>query len=271
MTDFQQKVYDMFKWFHTFCVENDVKYYAIAGTALGAVRHSGFIPWDDDIDVGLPRKEYEKLISLMDGKQFGDYVLEKPLQYKDSIYGFAKIYDTSTTLIEGSRYDSKRGVYIDVFPLDGAGNDYAEALQRFRSILKTRRWVYNKVCKLRKKRGLKKNLASLIVRAIPFTSWRKLNIVVDNKAKELEYDTSEYVANYYGAWGAEREMCKREVYGTPKLYKFEDGEMYLPEDADKYLTTMYGDYMTPPPVEKRVSHHGFIYCSLTESYLKNKK
>ena len=61
MTELQQKIFEMFNWFHKFCVKNDIKYYAIAGTALGAVRHSGFIPWDDDIDVGLPRSEYDKL------------------------------------------------------------------------------------------------------------------------------------------------------------------------------------------------------------------
>lgn len=269
MTEIQQKIFDMFKWFHEFCVKNDIKYYAIAGTALGALRHSGFIPWDDDIDVGLPRSEYDKLISLMDGKKFGKYVIEKPFDNKDFTYGFAKIYDTTTTLIEHTRYNTKRGVYIDVFPLDGAGDNYENALESYRKVQKKRNWILIKTCAIRKGRKFYKNLSVVLGKLLPF-SWRKKAIKLDKICREKTYEESAFVANYYGAWGPTREMCKKDYFGTPKLYKFEDGEMYLPEDADKYLTTMYGDYMTPPPPEKQVTHHDFVSCDLTKSYLYKK-
>lgn len=265
MNNLQQKIYDMFNWFHKFCVENDIKYYALAGTTLGAVRHGGFIPWDDDIDVGLYREEYDKLIALMDGKKFGNYVLEKPFENKDFTYGFAKIYDTSTTLVEHTRYNTKRGVYIDVFPLDGVDDDYEVALKKYDNIQKKRNWVLIKTCGVRKGRKFYKNLSVILGRILPF-SWRKKAKAIDKICKENSYKETKYVANYFGVYGSKKEVIKRGYFGTPKLYKFEDGEMYLPEDADKYLTTMYGDYMTPPPVEKQVSHHDFVYFDLNKHY-----
>lgn len=121
MTEIQLKLLDMLKWFHEFCIENKLRYYALGGTMLGAIRHKGFIPWDDDIDVGMPREDYDKMIELVIDKQDEKYRLEKPLQNKDFVYQYCKLYDTSTTLVENTRYKTKRGVYLDIFPLDGIG------------------------------------------------------------------------------------------------------------------------------------------------------
>ena len=106
----QQKLLDILKWFHLFCEENNLKYYAIGGTMLGVVRHKGFIPWDDDIDVGMPREDYNKFIELTKNKQFDKYVVESIYDNnKDFFYPMVKIYDTTTTLIENTRY--KRTLY----------------------------------------------------------------------------------------------------------------------------------------------------------------
>jgi lipopolysaccharide cholinephosphotransferase len=84
MTELQSRLLEMLKWFHSFCMENNIKYYALGGTALGAIRHNGFIPWDDDIDVGMPREEYNKLIFLMSKKNENtQYEIEVPLQNKN--------------------------------------------------------------------------------------------------------------------------------------------------------------------------------------------
>ena len=94
MTELQERLLEMLKWFHNFCEQNNLQYYAIGGTLLGAVRHQGFIPWDDDIDVGMPRKDYEKFISLTFEKQFGNFFVES-LKNKnnDYIWAYSKVYD----------------------------------------------------------------------------------------------------------------------------------------------------------------------------------
>ena len=123
MTELQNRLLIMLKWFHEFCVEHNLRYFALGGTLLGAIRHKGFIPWDDDIDVGMPRADYNKLMELSDQIQ-SPYVLETPQSpAKDFIYAYCKLFNTDTTLIEKRKKNMKRVIYIDIFPLDGLGND----------------------------------------------------------------------------------------------------------------------------------------------------
>ena len=269
MNQLQSRLLDIFKWFHQFCKENDLTYYAIAGTTLGAVRHQGFIPWDDDIDVALPRADYDKLLSLMEGKTFGKYILEKPLQNKDFVYGISKIYDTTTTVVEPTRYNTKRGIYLDIFPLDGIGNDFEQSANDYMKIKKKMNWVSAKTCAIRKDRKGYKNLAIVFARCIPefICGWRKTAKKIDDKLRQKKFEDYDYVVNAYGDYRT-KEICKREIYGTPKLVKFEDAFIYVPEKVEEYLTGVYGDFMTPPPVEKQVSHHGFVHLDLEKSYLE---
>lgn len=112
MTEIQEKILDIMKWFHEFCQENEIRYYVVGGTMLGTVRHKGFIPWDDDIDVGIPRADYEKLLANKDSlfKNENRYCLESFRDGKpDYEYPYAKIYDTQTTLVENCRQKTKRG------------------------------------------------------------------------------------------------------------------------------------------------------------------
>ena len=132
MNDLQLKMLDMMSWYHNLCEKNNLKYYVVGGTALGTIRHKGFIPWDDDIDVGMPREDYEKFKELASNSDLSArYAIEFPSGKKDFLYPYGKIYDTTTTLIEHTRYKTKRGIFIDVFPLDGIGNDKDEATRHF--------------------------------------------------------------------------------------------------------------------------------------------
>ena len=122
MTETQRKLLTALQWFHHFCSEHNLRYYAVGGTCLGAVRHKGFIPWDDDIDVGMPRKDYKKFLELTSAIQDNELYKVEYLPSKHGFtYPYCKLYDIGTTLIENSRYKIKRGIYIDVFPLDGIG------------------------------------------------------------------------------------------------------------------------------------------------------
>jgi len=115
--ELQKYLLEMIRWFHDFCESHNLRYYALGGTMLGAVRHQGFIPWDDDLDVGMPREDYEKLYTLMKYHPGDRYMLETP--YSDAPefnYCFSKLYDTETTLVENLKYKIKRGLYIDFSP-----------------------------------------------------------------------------------------------------------------------------------------------------------
>lgn len=269
MNEMQKKLLNMMKWFHNFCVEEDLCYYAIGGTALGAVRHKGFIPWDDDIDVGMPRPDYEKMIDAFKNKKnTAHYILDVPLEKKDNIYPFCKLYDTNTTLIENVRIKVKRGIYIDIFPLDGIGNTISESHKNYKHINFWIDMLNTKICALRKGRSIFKNFSIIVGRAIPEFILGRTYLIekINNMGKRLPYNDNSFAVNLFGAW-KEREIIKREWLGKPQLCEFEDMQIYIPENSHDYLTSLYGNYMELPPVEKRVSHHDFIECDLEKSYL----
>ena len=122
----QQKLLGMLTWLIKYIDDNNIRYYIIGGTMLGAVRHEGFIPWDDDIDIAVPRNDYERLIDLLKSP-VDHYVIESPKgEAEDYVYSYAKLYDLNTSMTELARKNVKRGVYIDIFPLDGIGNSLGQ-------------------------------------------------------------------------------------------------------------------------------------------------
>ena len=270
MTELQEKLLPILEWFHEFCDANGLRYYALGGTALGTVRHGGFIPWDDDIDVGMPRPDYERFMQLTANKTFVDkYVCDFPIATKNYYYAFAKIYDTTTTLVENKRYKQKKGIYIDVFPLDGLGDSEEDALNNFKAIDSIFNRYNAKTCAIRKERALYKNLAIIAMRLVPefICGANKLMKKLEEKRTEIDYDNSVYVCNSVGAWH-EKEIAERSVFGNPKKMPFEGVFIYVPEDTHSYLSKMYGDYMTPPPVEKQKTHHDYLYLNLSKGYLE---
>ena len=272
MNEMQIMMLEMIKWFHSFCQRNNIRYYMVGGTMLGAVRHKGFIPWDDDIDVGIPRKDYERLLKNKNQWLCGEkkYYIESYLDgNKDFEFRYAKVYDTQTTLIENCRCQTKRGIFIDVFPLDGIGNNHEEALNNYKSIQKYDQFLLTRTCKVKKNRKLTKNLAIIASRMIP-------SFIIDNKkiiakinamCSVRDYDTSKFVGNLVGRWGF-KEIMPREFLGDPTLYKFEDAEFYGPERYDDYLKNLYNNWRQLPPLDKQKSNHNFLFLDLHKSYSK---
>ncbi len=270
LSPLQIKLLEMLRWFDGFCRENQLRYYAVGGTLLGAVRHGGFIPWDDDIDLAMPRKDYEKLQSLMGDKRLDNYLLESPKTADDSFcYPFCKLYDTTTTLIEHKRKPLKRGVFLDIFPLDGVGNDLEEGKRRLRRILKQYYFYISLIGGIRKGRSVFKNAVVLAARIIPkrIVNPTQVRIKLDRMCAQDDFDRSLWVGNLLGAWG-ERELVSRTIIGVPVGYPFENMTVMGVERYDEYLTNIYGDWRQLPPKEKQVTHHDFISMDLTRSYME---
>ena len=246
-SDLQKKLIPMLKWFHEFCVEHQLKYYALGGTMLGIARHQGFIPWDDDIDLGMPRNDYNRFIELCKGKRFGDYCLETiDTDNNDFFYGYSKIYDVTTTLVESARVDIKRGIYLDLFPLDGLSDSKEEAINYFNSIYRRYQFLLSRTCSYNKKRAFYKNLAVAIARLIPncVIDNKKLMRSIDDLCRRRDFDSYKYVANILGNWGT-REIVLRSSLGNPVLYQFENIMVYgvekyslsLPSVGESHLKT----------------------------------
>lgn len=267
LTPLQSKLLDMFKWFHAFCEQYDLRYYALGGTMLGAVRHQGFIPWDDDIDVGMPRKDYKRLQQLLKG-QTGRYILEYPGLKEDYFYPISKLYDTTTTLIENTRNHIRRGIFLDIFPLDGLGNSLNEAQRNYKPIANKLNLLLARTTGIRTGRKWSKNLAILIARIIPniLLDNRELLLSIDDLCQKRDFDTCAYGGNFLGAWRF-KEIMSREIMGMPTSYKFEDMQVYGAQNYDGYLTNLYGNWQQLPPKEKQVTHHDFIELNLNKPYI----
>ena len=261
---------DILKFFHDFCVKESLCYYAIGGTAIGAARHRGFIPWDDDIDIGMPRPDYERFISIFNKKNADvRYRLEGP----DSadplfIYPHSKLYDTQTTLIEQIRHPLKRGLFIDIFPIDGVGNSEDDSLRLFRKINRLFFLRNMRMIRISSERGLYKNALLFLFQILPKIILDEKKIVqrINSLCQMMQYESSVYVANLMGVWG-KKEIVPKAFLGKQVLYPFEDIQIFCPENTDAYLTHVYGDWRTPPPKEKQVTHHAH-YLNLNKSYLE---
>lgn len=268
LTPLQTKLLDALKWFDNFCRENNLRYYAIGGTMLGAMRHQGFIPWDDDIDLGMPRIDYERLRQLSK-KITGRFIVESyDSEATDFCYPFTKIYDTSTTLVEPKRVNVVRGAYIDIFPLDGIGNTRDGAIRNYKRVRRFTQFFEATNTTTREGRSWVKNASIVACKIIP--SWilnqQKLRVKLNKLCSRYDFDQCQFGGNLFGSYW-EREIIDLSLLGSPTYYNFEDMMIAGPEYADEYLTQIYRDWRKLPPKEKQFSHHDFIHMDLEKSYL----
>lgn len=261
------------KDFHEYCVSKSLRYFVVGGTALGAARHSGFIPWDDDIDVGMPRKDYEKLLEFFNKDyEGGEYYLESPQNSMDPFfpYPYSKLYILKTTLIEdfGGK-QIRRSFFLDIFPLDGIGKDLEEGKKTKESIQiwhKIRNLYLYRKDNVSPVKKFCKRFCRVVVHLI-FRNEREIARIIDKKSKKIDYDDSNYVAalTCYEL----PILIPKEYMGTPTLHKFEDFSVFCPEKIDEYLTLNYGKWRVPPPEAERIPHHTTSFYDLTKGCRDN--
>lgn len=239
-----------------FCKEHNIKYFLYGGSLIGAIRHKGYIPWDDDIDICMLRKDYDRFISeFLDEK--GRYSLISAENDRNYYSQIAKVYDSFTVLEENVSGKIPIGVYIDVFPLDNGSNNYNSTCKYGTMIGLFRKIVDVKNIKLNKNRSVTKNLLLTLSKTLlfPVSKHFAINMILylSNKIKNSK---SKYVAQFTKMTYDSKEIYERNWFDKAVYVQFEDRKYCIPKAYDKVLKTEYGDYMKLPPVEKQVSHHG---------------
>ena len=258
------------EYFVNICNENNLKYFMMGGTLLGAIRHKGFIPWDDDMDFSLPRKDYEKLFELLKKETSGAYSVKHYSLGNNRDYPM-KLESNKVELRDFSTGEEKiRNVWIDIFPLDGMpSTKYRLAIKKIRLLSIRALFKLSQLSQVSLNNQNRSQIEKLIIKVGAIFKLEKiLNETkmlnkLDKELKKHSYEEEEFVVNFMGAYKF-KEMFPKKIYEETKLYKFENMEFIGPKLFDKVLSQMYGEYMKLPKEEDRNKHSTEIIDKINE-------
>lgn len=279
MNELQQELLKLLKEFIRVCDRHHLRYFLVGGSCLGAARHNGFIPWDDDIDVGMPREDYDKFVKLQSEYEGTPYFIQTWETDPHYTYNYGKLRDSSTTFIETYfwKHRINHGVWIDIFPIDGISlkddkpyKKYAKKIkyvwaQSFMSYIPQ---LMRKVHKETWFTDILLNIAAGLFYIFDIAHYRRKH--VEKYLRKVPYDKAVLVANM-GGINAKKEAMPKALFDEFTKLKFEDVEVNVPKDYDKYLTLLYNDWRKLPPIEKQVGHHYVRGYSLTQDYISYSK
>lgn len=271
----QLKELDTLVYFKEFCDKNNLLFYLCGGCCIGSLRTGGFIPWDDDIDILMPRDDYEKLYKLWDNVKHERFKL---LRTDEKIFTgniFTTIVDTETTCVKANQahLDIPFGIMMDIFPIDGCPKGKFK-----RTMQKLNAMIYS----LFLAQIVPENHGGIMALGSKFL----LSIVKSPKAREKKWRNAERRMSKYKISDCEyiTELCEgvhsmqpeypKEWFASAVYREFEGLQMPIPVGYDPYLKKAFGDYMTPPPEDKQKPHHDMILVDTERSYkevLKGKK
>ncbi len=261
---------DILVFIDDFCEKNNINYWIDCGTLLGAVRHKGYIPWDDDIDIGMLREDYDKFMKIFNNccnnskYKFISYETDKNWPFP-----FGKVLDITTILYEpDKKHGMESSVYVDVFPYDNAPDDKKEIYNMFK-----KRDLYTKLMKLQRFSSFyveKKNKYNFIrypfhilMQVFPDDFFVRKSIKLSKKCIS---EKTKYVGNFTSF---SKQYCNKSVFSSFIKLEFEGKKFNAPIGYDEWLKSFYGDYMKLPPVEKQISHHRYeAYHKKGENYDK---
>lgn len=237
------------------CSKLHLTYYIIGGTLLGAVRHQGFIPWDPDIDIAMPRDDYEKLREYFAQNDSKRYFYQHYSTEKNHLPGHAliKIKDSHVIFKAKERFATRYdGIYLDVFPLDNAPLNKRLQEKQMKKIRTIKKLISLKSTKIFNKNGATvifiKNLTSFLLSPLTF---RYLNRKRDKVMRQYNGINNNYLvsmASHYSYW---KQLMPSEIYGQPTRIEFEGLSLSAPAQISEYLTRIFGDYMKLPPEDSR--------------------
>lgn len=259
MKEIQEVSLEILKQIAKLCEQLNLNYFLIYGTLIGAIRHHGYIPWDDDVDIMMPRSDHDKLIT---------YLMSHPLPHLQVFnretcleypYMITRISDDRYVLKMDNEKPYGMGVFIDIYPFDGLGNTEKEAVKYG---MKGDR--LSSLCYLATRDHYAiENTSSLVRKLIkrPIYLVSKIigkNIIqkrIEKLSRKYRYDESEYVGCFVWLSGGIKDIFKKEWFCDYEMCQFEDYNFRVPKEYDKILTHIYGNYMELPPEKDRIGHH----------------
>lgn len=260
--EFMSVAYGILEYFKYVCEKYGIFYSLSFGTVLGAVRHNGFIPWDDDIDVCVMRSDYNKLIDSFQKENNDRYKIVCTEVDPSYSLPLMKVIDTKTILYQGGRRNNYQlGIWIDVFVLDNVPDDEKERNKYLRKLVN-----YQKLWTLLEYQPSRKKMK---IRSYPKEAYRRLKAFVyhyDSRkwARKLEQLAKKYqgvqtkeVGVLSFSFDRNKTIFSRDIIIDTIYHQFENDVFPIPKDYDTYLKKLYGKYMELPPLEKRVSHHHY--------------
>lgn len=245
---------------HRICIENKLRYYMIGGSALGAVRHQGFIPWDVDIDIAMPRADYETFLSiaslqLNERFQCHDYRTDLKYSSPHALVVMKNSY-VKYSFSDENPLLGPEGIYVDILPLDFVPSDSALQKKHARKLYIVRRIKELKNSKIYSSNNVFSKMIKYSLRALFFpVSWRFLN----RKQQEIaqmyaNMESPTLCCSTLSHYKYSKLVMPIAYFGTPRLMRFEDREYFCPEQVNDYLAHLFGDYMKLPPLEVQQQH-----------------
>lgn len=254
----------MLKFMDDVCRENGLTYFLSGGSVIGAVRHQGFIPWDDDADVMLPRADYERFLDVMERRaaegRDAPYKVGSVRNRADWSFPFARIWDDSTRVVYHNLNEAPTGIFIDVYPMDGLPDGLRRTKLHYLRVKLLHACLFASIRK-RFKPGerfvpLKKLLAVFMRKIGP----RRICMRIDRIAAKRPFDSANYVGCAVLAHYMARERFPRRAFNRGVYMPFEDVQLPVPNDSHAYLSALYGDYMQfPDEAARAVGHQMDVY------------
>ena len=252
------------KYVDKICKDNDIKYYLIGGTLLGAVRHGGFIPWDDDIDIVMFREDYNKFIKLINIKS-EKYFIQNFMTDSSYTRYITKIRLNGTSFVEKEVKDLSmhHGIFIDIFPLDKIIPENEKQIQiQIKLAQKLIRLQQIKAGKVEGRGNLKTKGNQIIRLFLPIIPSKVIGKIIDNIYGMQNKKPTRYVTNFSSQYGWRKQTFPIDVYGEGTYLEFEGHKFMAPAKWEVILKNLYGDYMKLPPEEKRNSGHDVVHIDL---------